>query len=189
MKTYKQFISEKTINAPYSPEYLETVLFGQMVLESMEVEALNESELNENVKEILHKMGIHADKKAPGVLEYAAKFTFGVGKIIWYAMKGDKAKIKEIAKEFTKEALLDFLLKLDILTLHYVTEPIHIIDAVTGWHIGAAIKTSIKKADNVIKQIKDAIKVVKDKVTLAFAPKLQPVAINKLVDLEGMLGN
>ena len=66
-----------------------------------------------------------------------------IGKVIWYAMKAavgneeDKQKLIRIIKEtkISSSQLIDFLLKLDMLTLHAITGPIHMIDAVTGWHL------------------------------------------------------
>ena len=74
------------------------------------------------------------------------------------ATTGDKVaseKVKEIANtQITKEEFIDFVLKLDILTLHLLTGPIHIIEALTGWHVGANIS---KKASDVVGRINRAI--------------------------------
>ena len=50
--------------------------------------------------------------------------------------------------------MLDFLLKLDMATLHVLTGPLHTIDAITGWHLWANVKD---KADQGLKKAKEAI--------------------------------
>ena len=64
------------------------------------------------------------------------------------AVKGDeesKIKMKEIAnKEIKKQDVIDFLLRLDTLSMHLLTGPIHMIDALTGWHISPQIDKVVK---------------------------------------------
>ncbi len=186
MQTYNEFLNEET----KLQNNLETALIGQLVLEKLDINILNESEeaINEGVKDVLHKMGIHTSKE-PGIIEYAAKFTKGVGQIVYYAMKKDEKKVKEIYAKFKKEDVLDFFYKLDMATLHIITGPLHFIHATLGIHLAPAIITAAKKGAKLVDQIKAAIKQVKDKVKDVFAPKLQPVAVQKLNDIEGMLGS
>jgi hypothetical protein len=66
-----------------------------------------------------------------------------------------KKKMIELAKSVKKEDVLDFLLKLDTLTLHLISGPIHELDAITGTHIWANIKN---KAKSVTDAATDAIK-------------------------------
>jgi len=100
------------------------------LVESYDIENLSEMQkelLTESIKSWLEKVGLSIEKGS-GLIDYVTQFSIGVGKIILAAIKGDKDEVKKIAKKVTKEKVLDFLLKLDLITLHIVTEPIHIID-------------------------------------------------------------
>jgi hypothetical protein len=191
VKTYKEFLNEN--NPEALEQKLQDIILAEMVIKELDInlDYINESNdfemLEEGVNDILKKFGLELEKKSPGVIEYITKFAKGAGQMIYYAIKGDKQKVKQLAKSITKEEVIDFLLKLDMLTLHAVSGPIHAIDAATGWDLWANVEKVAQKGVSVIDSIKKAIKVVKDKITGAFAPKLQPVAIAKLNDLEGML--
>ena len=191
MKTYKQFLNES--NPETLEQQLQDIILAEMVIKELDIDLdyINESDnfelLEEGVNDILKKFGLELEKKSPGVIEYIAKFAKGAGQMVYYGIKGDKNKVKALAKSITKEEVIDFLLKLDLVTLHMVTGPIHFIDGLTGWSLEANVDKIKKKSISIIDSIKKAIKAVKDKITGAFAPKLQPLAISKLNDLEGML--
>ena len=175
--------SLKTVNEAQISEAHDAIL-GLMLLEEMEIT----DDVNEGVNDILNKFGLGLEKKAPGVIEYMAKFTTGVGKLIWYAMKRDKKAIKKLSKEFTKEDLLDFLMKLDLVTMHLVTGPLHMIAGLTGWDLEVEVKHAKAKAQTVVDKIKSALNVLKSEVTQYFSPKLQPVIIKKVADIEHLVG-
>jgi hypothetical protein len=103
--------------------------------------------------------------KGDGIIDYIKQFSTGAGKLVLAAIKGDKEKVKEISKSLDKAKVVDFLLKLDMATLHIVTGPIHFIDAVTGWDLMANIKHLSKGAKDILKTFYDAIKTVKDSIT------------------------
>lgn len=128
---------------------------------------MNEEEniLNEgivdNINKFLKKLGLHIDATDTGILNVIMKGGKYIAQMIWYSLKalrGDKdakEKVKEIANtKITKEDFANFILKLDVLTLHILTEPIHMIDAITGWHIGV----NDKKIGDVTHRVKTAIK-------------------------------
>jgi hypothetical protein len=124
---------------------------------------INEAEGNVigKINGLLGKLGLHTHASDAGIIQVLAKGGKNIAQLIWYAMKamtGDKTakeRVKEIAnKEITKEQFIDFLLKLDTLTMHFITGPIHMIDALTGWHVGANIK---KDTEDVITRVKKAI--------------------------------
>jgi len=123
--------------------------------------------LIDSSKAVLAKLGLHASKST-GLIEYLFKSGKGLGLLIKAAVLGDKAKIKEVAKSIKKEEVIDFLLKLDQATLHAVTGPVHLIDAITGWHLGVAISHKVTGAVDVIKfsitKIKSVINNIEDKV-------------------------
>lgn len=129
-------------------------------------EAMNFSDISKKIKTSLKKIGLHAES-SEGLLQIAAKSSIVLSKFMWYAIKafsGDKKakeNLIELVKtnQITKEQVLDFLLKLDTLTLHFITGPIHMIDALTGWHIGVNIHNSVKSMEN---KAKDLINLLSD---------------------------
>ena len=89
----------------------------------------------------------------------------GVGKLMLATLKGDWKTAKEIANtEVDKGELLDFLLKLDTATMHLVSGPIHTLDAITGWHIGAKIEHAMKGKDAIVAKIKGAISTIRQSI-------------------------
>lgn len=143
----------------------------------MESDILNEGieDWGKNIRALAGKLGLHIGR-SDGLISYITKAGKNIGQLIWYALKattGDeqaKAKVKEIAnKEIKKEDVLDFLLKLDMATLHTLTGPIHIIDAITGWHLWANVghtskdiidraKIAIENLEKITKQAKGKLK-------------------------------
>lgn len=119
-------------------------------------DTLNEGKIND----LLKKSGLHIGKNK-GLISYMRDIGAGVAKIIFAAIKGDKEAIKDVMKTVSKEAVLDFILKLDMATLHIITTPIHTIDAITGWHLWANVKKAAEGAKTIIVKIKDAINTVK----------------------------
>lgn len=126
---------------------------------------LNESDIFifEDVNKWLNKVGLKIHK-SKGVIDYLKDFTTGSGKLILAAIKGDSNKVKELLKSINKEDFMDFLLKLDTLTLHIVTGPIHFIDALTGWDIMANLKHISTNASNMLKIFYDGINKVKTSI-------------------------
>ncbi len=126
------------------------------------------------LKGLLAKAGLHASQGGPGLIQMLAKAGTTMTQFFWYAMKaatGDeeaKKKVKELAnKEVKKETLMDFLLKLDQVTLHMLTGPIHAIEAITGWHIGVYYKVASKATEKIrtaISHLEDVAKTVTGKI-------------------------
>jgi len=115
---------------------------------------------------LLKKLGLHL-KTSDGLIQMLFKSGIHVAKLFWYAVKATVSKNPKAKEDFinkikkttvTKEQMLDFLLKLDTVTLHLVTGPIHMLDATLGWHLGANIKHSIEKIDDIIKKAIETIK-------------------------------
>lgn len=138
----------------------------EMINESYDMDELSEAqvvELTEAVNDWLGKVGMKLHK-GTGLIDYLKDFTKGAGKLIMAAIKKDEDEVKAIASEFTKEKVVDFLLKLDMATMHIVTGPIHFIDAVTGWDLMANIKHAAEGATDMLKAFYDAIGKVKDSI-------------------------
>ncbi len=141
---------------------------------SMHTTPLNEAFSLPSISGLLDKVGIAAHSTGPGLLQMLAKAGKNIGMLFYYTLKymaGDKAmgdKIKELTTSLTKEEVLDFLLKLDAVTLHLLTGPIHMIDALTGWHIWAnihhATKNVTSKAKEALQNLLDVAKHATDQV-------------------------
>lgn len=114
--------------------------------------------LEKGINSVLTKLGfkLHKGRGLVHVLASAGKNT---GLLFYYAFKvaaGEneyKEKIKEISKSVKKEDVVDILLKLDMLTMHAITGPIHIIDAITGWHVGANLKSMSHNVETKVKNV------------------------------------
>lgn len=162
-KTFNQD-SELAISVNNMIEYQQFV--------DMDFNTLNEDMLSEfkmpDISGALSKAGLHV-KKGRGLLQIIASSGIHLAKIFHAAIKasgGDadaKVNLKELlSKKIKKEDVIDFLLKLDQLTLHVITGPIHAIEAVTGWHIAAAIHKVRNTANDVVQKGKEIIAKLKD---------------------------
>jgi len=153
---------------------------------------LNESsELDESilddfagqVKAALPKFGVKIHKGS-GLIDYLKKFTTVGGKILVAALQKDKEKIKELSKNVERAEFVDFLLKLDMVTMHLITGPIHMIDAVTGWDLMANIKAHAEKAEDIIKGIVHGIEDLKGKIVKVLDDNVAKPFIGFFQDLE-----
>jgi len=134
-----------------------------MINESYDLENLTEAQeelIIESVNDWLEKVGMKLHK-GNGIIDYLASFTKGVGKLIMAAISKDKEEVKKIASNFKKEEVVDFLLKMDMATMHIVTGPIHFVDAVTGWDLMANIKHAAEGAKDKLKLFYGAMQKVK----------------------------
>ena len=121
--------------------------------------------LKAKFNDIAKKAGLHIEK-SDGLIQQLIKAGGNVGKLIYYAFMAYynndpkmKEKAKEISDSVTKEQIMDFLLKLDTVTLHLLTGPLHTLDALTGLHIWPNIKDKIEP---VTKKAKEAIEKLED---------------------------
>ena len=138
----------------------------EMINESYDMERLTEAQeeaLVESINDWLGKVGMKLHK-GDGIIDYLKGFTKGAGEMIMAAIKKDEKKVKEIAGRMDKAKVVDFLLKLDMATMHIVTGPIHFIDAVTGWDLMANIKHAAEGAKDMLKIFYDAMGKVKDSI-------------------------
>jgi hypothetical protein len=140
----------------------------QRLLELALFMSLNPHQLNEadddwrgKFKQALNKAGLKLGGNERGLLQTLSRVSSHISKVVYYAIKakgGDRAardEVKELLKKkVSKEELIDFFFKLDVLTLSILTGPINIIDALMGWNIVATLKSKGKTSDN---RIKDAI--------------------------------
>jgi hypothetical protein len=160
-----------------------------MINESYDMENLTEEQekiILEGIKDWFEKVGLTIEK-GDGLLDYIGQFSVGAGRLILAAIKGDKEKVKKIASGMKKEKFLDFLLKLDLVTLHIVTEPIHIIDALTGWDLMANVKKYAEGAGEKIKIFYAAMKKVKDTLSVMLNGKKKVKMLKYATNLENSI--
>ena len=148
MSKFKNYINNEYLDNDVF-NILETIIFIE------EYEFLTESiisNIKNKIKLLIKKAGLHV-KSGEGLIHHLIKASKGISQIIYHSFnayynnnKESKEKVKEISKSLKKEDILDFLLKLDMVSLHMVTGPIHIIDALTGMHIWANIKGKVEPA-------------------------------------------
>ncbi len=147
---------------------------------------MNEELINEGINDLLHKIGLNIEKE-PGLIDYILGMAKGAGQLLIAAMKGDKKKVKEIASRLTKEKVLDFLLKLDMATYHFITGPIHMIDAITGWDLWANIEGMVKTSQDIIASILEKIRELKQKIAVAFDKARKTALLKELARLEAYI--
>jgi hypothetical protein len=159
-----------------------------LMLYAMDNYNLNEELITEmSVNDFLSKFGLKFHKEGPGLVDYVVDFVKGTGKIFVAALKGDKEEVKRIASGITKERVIDFLLKLDMVTLHILTGPIHAVDAITGWDLWADISKVSKNASNLVHDIWKTIKELKEKIQKAFDNKRKEKLLTQVIKLEQMV--
>jgi len=114
-------------------------------------------------KSALNKMGIDIEKESEGIIAKLKKPELReFFKHLFSAFAGNeisKQKIKEMAKNaVSKGDIINVLLKLDGLTLHLISGPIHVLEYLTGWKV-AGVK---KKVENVTVRIQKSINTLKN---------------------------
>lgn len=168
IKGFKTF-NEETELAKSVNNLIELQYFSDM-----DFSTLNESILTEfkmpDIGSALKKAGLHV-KKGRGLIQIIASSGIHLAKIFHASIKaagGNKEAEKELkellSKKISKEDIIDFLLKLDQATLHVITGPIHTIEAITGWHIWAAVKKVsnvgkdlVQKGIDIINKLEDVV--------------------------------
>ena len=163
----------------------------EMINESYDMDALTEVDKEAIVKKTnswLDKVGMKLHK-GTGIIDYLKVFSKGAGKLIMAAIRKDKDEVKAIANTIEKEKVLDFLLKLDMATMHIVTGPIHTIDAVTGWDLMANIKKAAETADDKLKIFYDAINKVKNSIKTVLGGERQKKMLRVADNLEYNMPN
>ena len=191
---FKEFMKNEAIEGEIYEKFALLMYLAennQILNESYDMENLTESQkeqIFEGIKDWFEKVGLSIEK-GTGIIDYVGQFTSGAGKLILAAIKGDKEKVKEIAKGLKKEKVIDFLLKLDILTLHLVTGPIHTIDAVTGWELMANLEKFSDEAADQIKIFYKHFTKVKSAITNLFKGKDQAKMLGIAKKLEKNIPN
>lgn len=160
-----------------------TLLEVSMLLDEPE---LNENKIINTITSFMKKMGLSVHHRE-GLFHHLKRASKSVNKLIMLAFKNDKEGMKKHIQEMSisKSDILDVLLKLDVLTLHVISYPLHIIDAVTGWEIMPAIKSStlpvVDRAKKAIKEMEYILTTVTGEVKKVL--KNHILKIKELLDL------
>lgn len=168
MKNFKEFRLAEAQEVITLAESIEQILALEYadtaeLMEAVELDGGILLEADSKLSQVLSKIGLTVHKQK-GLIDYLRSAGKGIAKLFMYAIKGDKEGMKKVVNSVRKEDVLDFLLKLDMATLHLVTGPIHTIDAITGWELWANIKKKAGQVKGIVDKIKEAIRFVKQKL-------------------------
>jgi hypothetical protein len=104
---------------------------------------------------MLKNMGFHTSQ-SKGLIYYLWTINKNIVRLLYHAIslsdaaehqrEASQMAIKEIARSVTKEEVINFLYKLDAVTLGILTTPLKVIDGITGWHIAGEVKTRVEPA-------------------------------------------
>jgi hypothetical protein len=158
-----------------------------ILLASVYSENLNENLTEAKAQQALDKLGLTVTK-TKGIVDYVRSFVKGSGRIIIAAVKGDKQKVREIASTLKKEDVMDFILKLDMATMHLVSGPIHFIDAITGWDLWANVKHNATKANSTYQEISSVLFQLKSKINSFISEPKKSQMLEPIDSLISMLG-
>lgn len=140
------------------------------------------------------KAGFHTSQ-SKGMIQYLYKINKNILVLFYNAMlystgsESEKMKAKEainaIKKSVTREEIINFLYKLDMLTLHSFTTPLKVIDALTGWHIAGEVKSKVEPAISKAKKAIEWLESTKDHLTGKLKVQLQKYvnAIRRVFDI------
>jgi hypothetical protein len=90
-----------------------------------------------DINTVLSKIGLKAHK-SKGLIAILKDMGKNMGMLVYHMIKAyngneiSKEKVKELSKTIKKEDFMNLLLRLDMLTLHMLSGPIHMFDALTG---------------------------------------------------------
>lgn len=145
-------------------EQIMSVVAFMAVQKQLDEAAMDKQKLIAKADELLSKIGL-SKRQEIGLLAYLKYAAEGILEILLYALSGDMEGVKRVASKVKKQHLIDFFLKLDVLTLHILSAPIHMIDAVTGWDLHANLRNAATKGMKaVVQSFEDALNYIKEKL-------------------------
>lgn len=177
-----------------------------MVLEMIEnchkVDQINEgvldsiSSMYKNIKDMVMKRSdiIKNVEVEKGLISYLKSIGLGGSQMIYHAFNAyfnksqeSREQIKVLSQSVKKEYIVDILMKLDVLTLHLVTGPLHIIEAVTGWNILHVLKMKVEPVTKKAKEAIHTLETLKDSLEGETKKQLQKYAnaIRRIFELDG----
>lgn len=184
MKTYKEYVQEK--EQGQIAESFMMLYYVSQIEHSQINEASVLQDMAAKLNSVLPKVGLKLHK-GDGLISYLSKFATIGGKMLVAAVKRDKAAIKMLATQVSRAEFIDFLFKLDMVSLHLVTNPIHMIDAITGWDLMSNLQAHAKKAGAVVDDIVAGIHALKTKITQVLDDNVAKPFLSFFGDLEATI--
>ena len=158
--------SEKYEHVEASKEDIITILEFVMILEEGSELVLSEAradDLKTLVTNVTQKLGF-ASSGRKNLLSLLTSISKNAALAVIYAIQtqanreGAKEKLQNILKTSNVKAeLVDLVIRADVLTLHLISGPIHIIDAITGYEIAEKIRNKAQIGAGRIKIAVDLI--------------------------------
>jgi hypothetical protein len=130
----------------------------------------------------LRKIGLHT-AQSKGLIQYLFTINKNIIKLLYYGIElsdaaphaREKAReeILKIKNSVTKEEVLNFLYRLDKVTLGIITTPLKMIDGLTGWHISGDIKHKVEPALEKARKAIEWLEATKEELTGKLKAQLQ----------------
>lgn len=160
MSKFENYLTEEEQTHQDLASLLEIVVFME---EYKQLKEGKIQDLGKVIKNVLPSLGLKVTKH-DSLLGLLAKSFNHLSDIFYHSFlayydndENHKAKAKELLKKVKKSDILDFLIRLDHITLHAISGPIHMIDAITGWHISADVDKLGKQVSHKVKQAIDSL--------------------------------
>lgn len=118
-----------------------------------------------SLRDLLKAVGASREK---GLVDYITSFAKGAGRLLLAAIKGDRDKTAEIAKSISKADFIDFVYKLDMASMHVISGPIHLVEAVTGWNVISFLRDKLDSAERIMDELIESFKEFKNRVSSVF---------------------
>jgi hypothetical protein len=162
MKTFTRNIKDNTLL-----DGIELLNFVEH-LDSTEFQELNEFSVAKlkgkiDFSAVFSKLGLSAQKER-GLFAVMKSLGTHARELLFHAIKAwtGNAESKEMVKVLfhkpgVKDEIVEFLLKLDMLTLHTITGPLQIIDAITGWNIVSNLQKDKKNINDRVRKAVEAL--------------------------------
>ena len=159
-------VSEEIEQVEVSREDVATVLEYMLILDAGNEVVLSE-EKAENIKalagNVSKKLGF-ASSGRKNLISLLSSISKNAALAVVYAIQaqagreGAREKLESVLKTSNiKAELVDLVIRADVLTLHLISGPIHIIDAITGFEIAEKIR---EKAEIGSEKLKDAVELI-----------------------------
>lgn len=120
---------------------------------------------------MLRKLGFHTSQ-SKGLIHYLWTINKNIVRLLYHGISLSDASehqrevsrmaIKEIMQSVNREEVLNFLYKLDAVTLGILTTPLKLIDGVTGWHIAGEVVSKVQPAISKAKKAIEWLEATKD---------------------------
>lgn len=155
----------KTESATPITDDAANLLESLYVFQQLGSDNLTEAVNLRSLKAFLVRQGVKT-KKAPGLLQTVLKGGVNTAKLMNLAIKtslgkpgaADELQKLKMSSKITKKTVLDFLFRLDVVSLHLFSGPIHSLDALFGWDLAHIIEKHVKAVTIRVKTALDTLR-------------------------------